>query len=62
MSEMRFSEIYCDKPLQTKTSYYLNGAIISVQKMKSHEKYEKRSLNMEYNRICVLDTETTDRY
>lgn len=36
--------------------------------MISHENYEKRSLNMEskniqkYNRIAVLDTETTDRY
>ena len=30
--------------------------------MKYHEIYEKRNLNMEYNRICILDTETTDRY
>ena len=30
--------------------------------MKYHEIYEKRNLNMEYKRICILDTETTDRY
>lgn len=26
--------------------------------MKYHEIYEKRNLNMEYKRICILDTET----
>ena len=48
INEMRFFVTYCGKLILIKTSYYLNGAIVSVQKMKSHEKYEKRSLNMEF--------------
>ena len=29
---------------------------------KKRNNSRRREINMEYNRICVLDTETTDRY
>ena len=66
-NDIQYSVTYYDKLITTKNFYLPNGEIKKRTTLQYHDQFEKRSLLMDFNihdfkSICILDTETTDRY